>query len=407
MNAHEPLHRYLNDHLAGSDYAIALLERCVDGHDGDRLGSFFADLLTRIREDQDAARSLLTRIGGERSRLKQLSAWAGEKVTRWKLHDSPDAEPDLGLLEILEFLALGVHGKAALWDSLSAIAADGDLFGGLSLARLRERARSQRADIESARLEVARGLVRPADAGAGGAPGRARRDAVRAALLDIDGTLLDSNDAHARAWVEALSEAGRAVTFARVRPLIGMGGDQFLPEVAGIDADSEEGRRLSERRGRIFRERHLPGCVPYPGVRALLERMRGRGLTLVVATSASGDDLKRLLAAAGVADLIHGATSASDVEESKPEPDIVSAALDKAGVRAPQAVMIGDTPYDVAAASSAGVEIVGVRCGGSCAAELAGAVAVYDGPAHLLEELDRSPFGADPGATAPLPPAPG
>lgn len=216
---------------------------------------------------------------------------------------------------------------------------------------------------------------------------------VRAVILDVDGTLLQSNDEHARAFVDAARELGHdGVSYDEVRRLIGKGGDKLIPEAFGFREESPEGKRLSDRKGEIFRERYLPGLRPTPGARALLERLRADGLTLVVATSADADDLKGLLERAGVRDLIEDATSSGDVDDSKPDPDVVEAALGQAGCAAEEALMIGDTPYDVESATRAGVRIVAVRCGGWGDAELAGAVAVYDDPADILANYDRLPL---------------
>jgi phosphoglycolate phosphatase-like HAD superfamily hydrolase len=216
----------------------------------------------------------------------------------------------------------------------------------------------------------------------------------RVAVLDVDGTLIDSNDAHARAWEEVGREFGIEIPFARVRPLIGMGGDRVLPMLTGMDEGDPRGERLTERRGEIFRERHLPTLRPFPGARALLERMRGDGLSLVVATSASEDDLKALLEAAGVDDLVEEATSAGDIDRSKPSPDVVAAAVGKAGRPPHEVVMLGDTPYDVQACVAAGVDCIALRSGGWSDADLAGAVAVYADPAELLARYAQSPLGA-------------
>jgi HAD superfamily hydrolase (TIGR01509 family) len=217
---------------------------------------------------------------------------------------------------------------------------------------------------------------------------------VRGVLLDIDGTLLDSNDAHARAWEDAFREAGYAARFADVRPLIGMGGDKLLPKVIGVDAESARGKALGKRRQEIFRERYLPRLRPFPGARALLERLRAAGLTLVVATSAKEEELAGLLDAAGVADLFAETTTSSDADNSKPDPDIIEAALARAGHVAPAAaLMVGDTPYDVEAASRAGVGTVAVRSGGWDDAALRGAVAVYEDVGEILAGYENSPFG--------------
>jgi HAD superfamily hydrolase (TIGR01509 family) len=215
---------------------------------------------------------------------------------------------------------------------------------------------------------------------------------LKAVILDIDGTLVDSNDAHTHAFVEAASEMGIHADFSEIRRLIGKGGDKLIPEVFGFEQDSERGERLETRKGEIFRERHLPGLAPTRGARALVQRLRAEGLDLVIATSASEEDVAGLLERAGVDDLIERATSADDVEESKPAPDPVEAALEEVGCRPAEAVMIGDTPYDVAAARAAGVAIIGVRTGGWGAAELEGAAAVYDDPADLLARYDESPL---------------
>jgi HAD superfamily hydrolase (TIGR01509 family) len=215
----------------------------------------------------------------------------------------------------------------------------------------------------------------------------------RAVLLDIDGTLVDSNDAHAKAWVQALAERGRRVEFSRVRPLIGKGGDKLLPEVTGIDVESEEGQALSERRAEIFRTAFLPQLKPTRGARRLLERLRAENLTLSVATSAKKQEVDDLLRASNTNDLIQTASSSDDAEDSKPDPDIVQASLRKARCTPSDAIMIGDTPYDIEAASRAGVRTIVLRCGGWWSdAQLAGALAIYDDPEDLLQQYESSPL---------------
>jgi HAD superfamily hydrolase (TIGR01509 family) len=218
---------------------------------------------------------------------------------------------------------------------------------------------------------------------------------ARAVILDIDGTLIDSNDAHADAWVAVGREFGIEIPWEKARRLIGMGGDKVLPALTGLFADEPLGERIEERRGEIFRTRYAPQLRVFPGTRPLLERMKRDGLKLVVATSASADDLETLLAATGAADLIEDSTSAGDAESSKPDPDIVQAALDATGFPPEQVRMLGDTPYDVEAARRAGVEIVALRCGGWQDHELRGASAVYADPSDLLDRYDESPFPKD------------
>ena len=214
----------------------------------------------------------------------------------------------------------------------------------------------------------------------------------KAVLIDVDGTLVDSNDAHARSWVDVLAECGHPTSFERVRPLIGMGGDKLLPAVSGVSEDSPEGKRISERRREVFLTRYLPALRAFPRAADLLRRMRADGLKLVVATSANDEELRPLLRVAGVEDLIDGATSSDDAERSKPDPDIVAAALQRSGAPAAEALMLGDPPYDVEAATRAGVGVIALRCGGWTDDELRGAREIYDDPADRLAHYDRSAF---------------
>jgi len=214
----------------------------------------------------------------------------------------------------------------------------------------------------------------------------------RAVIFDVDGTLVDSNDAHARAWVGALAAQGRRADVAHVRRLIGMGGDKLLPRIAGIDIDSPEGQDIDRSRREIFLKDYAPALQPTRGARALLEWLRDARMTLVVATSAQEAELAPLLRAAGAEKYFEAAASANDAARSKPDPDIVRAAIGRTGCPAGEVIMIGDTPYDVEAARRAGIDIIAVRSGGWGDRDLAGALAVYEDPADLLEGYDLSPF---------------
>jgi HAD superfamily hydrolase (TIGR01509 family) len=209
-------------------------------------------------------------------------------------------------------------------------------------------------------------------------------------LVDIDGTLIDSNDAHARAWVEALAHFGIERPYEDIRPLIGMGGDNLLPRVAALASEAGRGKEIEDRRKAIFQERYLPELKPFARTRELLERLRQEGLKLVVATSSDEETKTALLQAAGVADLFDATTSADDADSSKPDPDVIQAALKRLRARPDEAVMIGDTPYDIEAAKRAGVRTIAFRCGGWDDAGLRGAVAIYDGPWHLLARFQDS-----------------
>lgn len=213
-----------------------------------------------------------------------------------------------------------------------------------------------------------------------------------AVLFDVDGTLVDSNDAHAHAWVQAFAEAGIQVEFENVRCAIGMGGDKLMPAVAGIDEESPLGKRIAERRGEIFTSTFLPRLQAFRDAGTLVAAVQALGVKTVAASSASRDELVVLVKIAGAESLAGDPASGDDAEESKPDPDIVHAALKKAKAAAAQAVMIGDTPYDVEAARRAGIAIIALRSGGWSDRDLGGAAAVYDDPADLLERYDLSPF---------------
>jgi len=216
---------------------------------------------------------------------------------------------------------------------------------------------------------------------------------LRGVIFDVDGTLVASNDAHARSWVEALSEAGYEVPLDVIWPMIGMGGDKLMPAAAGIESDSPEGKNLARRRWEIFERRYLRRLEPTPGARALVKRLVDDGLRVVVASSANGNELGALLEAAGVADLVDTVTSSSDAEDSKPDPDIVLAAVRKSGLEPDELIMVGDTPYDIQAATGAGLPLVALLTGGWRIEELTGAVAIYDDPAEMLEWFQASIWG--------------
>lgn len=215
----------------------------------------------------------------------------------------------------------------------------------------------------------------------------------RGIILDVDGTLIDSNGYHAQAWVEALKEGGHDVDYAKVRPLIGKGGDKLLDEVVGIQEDSPEGKTLSKRRGAIFNEHFLPKIKAFPRTRELVLRMIEAGYKVAVGSSSERKQLEDLLERAQVKDLICDSTSSSEAENSKPDPDIVEAARKKLNLPAEEVFMLGDTPYDVEAAGRAGIETIAVRCGGWADKGLRGAVAIYDDPEDLLRRFDDSPLG--------------
>ncbi|WP_206107724.1 HAD family hydrolase [Paludisphaera rhizosphaerae] len=212
-------------------------------------------------------------------------------------------------------------------------------------------------------------------------------------LFDVDGTLIDSNDAHAEAWLRAFDAHGYKVTFPEIRERIGKGGDKMVMELVGLKEDDPTAMAINEDRADFFLEQLVPTLHGFPAARDLIQRMKEDGLRIGVASSAKTDELKALLKIARIADLIEAQTSSDDAENSKPDPDIVVAAVEKLGLPADRVVMLGDTPYDVQAAARAGVAVIAVRSGGWEAEELAGAIAVYNDVADLFDNYDESPLG--------------
>jgi len=215
---------------------------------------------------------------------------------------------------------------------------------------------------------------------------------ITTVLFDVDGTLVDSNDAHARAWVDAFAAAGVHVEYDAVRRAIGMGGDQLMPVVSDVDPESPLGQQIANTRGDVFKAKYLPMLRPFADADRLVQTVKSSGRTVVTASSAKSHELQSLLKVARVDGLFDAATTSDDAEASKPEPDIVHVALGKAGARAEETILIGDTPYDIAAASRAGVRTIAFRCGGWRDEDLGGAIAIYDGPADLLARFASSPL---------------
>ena len=204
-------------------------------------------------------------------------------------------------------------------------------------------------------------------------------------LFDVDGTLIDSNGAHAVAWAGALRAHGVPVDEAQVRPLIGMGADKLLPAIANLDDTSPEGRAIARRKKELFDEL-LRRLRPTPGARALLEYLRSQRVDVVIATSAGDRDMDALLKQAKLDGLVDERASKDDAAESKPDPDIVCAALARARSGPESTVMVGDTPYDIEAARRAGIASIALRCGGHWSdRDLGGALCILDHPQELLD----------------------
>lgn len=209
----------------------------------------------------------------------------------------------------------------------------------------------------------------------------------------MDGTLVLSNDAHAEAWVKAFAYYGYKIAYDEVRRLVGMGGDKIIPKlVPGLNNESGMGKKITTFRTKLFQDEYAPKLEAAPGSRELVEKLQDEGYKLMVASSAKEEELENLLKAAQVNDLLTEAATSGDAEQSKPDPDIVHAALEKIGLPPEQVIMIGDTPYDIEAAERAGVQLIAVRCGGWGDKDLVGAVRIFDDPADLAAHFDKSVF---------------
>ena len=208
-------------------------------------------------------------------------------------------------------------------------------------------------------------------------------------ILDVDGTLVDTNYHHALAWYRAFRNHGIVLPVWRLHRHVGMGGDKYVPATAGAEVEERLGDDLRAQWEELFNE-VIDEVEPLEGARELIGDLKERGRTVVLASSSIQAHLDRFLDLLQARDVADGWTMKDDVEASKPEPDLVEAALAKAGSR--DAVMVGDTPWDVEAARKAGIETVCVMTGGFSAQELhdAGASAVFESIRDLRKELGRT-----------------
>lgn len=229
-----------------------------------------------------------------------------------------------------------------------------------------------------------RGMTQPAPRGP------ERQTAPRALVLDVDGTLLDTVYLHVIAWWEAFRDAGHEVSGFDIHRAIGRGSDDLVETLIGRPDESLV--EAHARKWAPLREK----CIPFHDVPELIRAVAGRGVQVVYCTSGAPEDIEDFRAKIGCDDVVAAAVNSSDVEQSKPAPDIVRAALEAVGVEPGDAVMVGDTVYDIRAAGAAGVPCIGLVCGGIGEKELqqAGAAAVYGNPSELLQDLDSSPVGA-------------
>lgn len=217
-----------------------------------------------------------------------------------------------------------------------------------------------------------------------------------AVLFDIDGTLLDSIDLHAKAWQEAFRHFGHEIPFEELRSQIGKGGDQLIPMFLHGKELEEKQKPLEEFRSSLFKKKYLSLVKPFPAVREMFLKVKEQGQQVGLASSGKKDELKTYEKIANIQDLVEVETSSGDAERSKPHPDIFEAALDRlhGDIRKEEVVVVGDSPHDAEGAKRAGLRCVGVLSGGfpETVLQEAGCVAIYADIADLLRHYDDSPL---------------
>lgn len=217
---------------------------------------------------------------------------------------------------------------------------------------------------------------------------------IRAAIFDLDGTLVDSNELHVIAWQETFRHFGKNFPLEQLRKQIGKGGDQYLPEFLTERELREIGADVEKYRGDLFKKKYLSQVKGFPKVRELLERLRQDGKKIALASSGKDQEVEHYEKLLGIGGMVDCMTTADQVAHSKPHADVFIAALNMLAVPPDEAVAVGDTPYDVAAAKKIGLPVIGVLCGGFPEQSLrdAGAAAIFRDPADLLERYYQSPL---------------
>lgn len=227
--------------------------------------------------------------------------------------------------------------------------------------------------------------------------------AIEAVIFDIDGTLVDTVDFHAQSWERTFQHFGHQIPYEQIRAQIGKGSDKLMPVFFSIeelnrsedDRSPTKGERMRDYRRELYKREYHPRIKAFPQVRELFLRIKADGKRIALASSATKDDLATYKQILNVEDLLDAATTTTEVESSKPEPDIFTATLDKLGGIAPaRVIVVGDTPYDAEAASKANLRTIGVLSGGFSAENLrqAGCIAIYQDVADLLARYDESPI---------------
>jgi phosphoglycolate phosphatase-like HAD superfamily hydrolase len=222
-----------------------------------------------------------------------------------------------------------------------------------------------------------------------------------AVILGLEGALVDSREASTLAWLVALHDGGHDVSIDLLRHLSGVAADELLRIVGGVRADSTEGKQIMRQQERIFRTWYLPRILPFVGARRLLQRMKSDGLRIVALSGGGADTAPDLVRASGVADLLDDIVSADGEARDEALAEIIGSVISQCNCTREGIVLVGDSPYDIAAGERAGIDVIALRCGGWTDATLQGAVAVYEDHVHLLTQFQSSPLGSAGGAITP------
>jgi membrane protein len=212
---------------------------------------------------------------------------------------------------------------------------------------------------------------------------------IEAILLDIDGTLVDSNDKHTACWVEAFAQFGKAIEWSVMRGQIGKGGDLLVPDLLNAREMRTFGEALKNARGELWAEKYMHTVQPFPGAVAAVRALHDRGIKLALASSSNPGEVEYYVELLGVGDLLEGTTSKQDAQFSKPSPEIFQAALERVKSDPARTLAVGDTPYDILAAHRTPVPIAAVLCGGFPRESLVKAEFLFDDVATMVKELDR------------------
>jgi HAD superfamily hydrolase (TIGR01549 family) len=212
---------------------------------------------------------------------------------------------------------------------------------------------------------------------------------LKAVIFDIDGTLVDSNDIHARCWVEAFAHFDKTIEYDVIRHQIGKGGDLLVPDLLNGREMRRFGEKLKKYRTQLYKDKYMHTVKPFPRIRELLETLHERGFKLALASSANEDEVQYYTGLLGVGDLLEGSTSKSDADVSKPSPEIFEAALERIGTKNNNTITVGDTPYDILASHRAALTTAAVLSGGFERELLVKAEFLFDGVGELVREIDR------------------